>query len=86
MFVLAERAACFYFLNIQEARGQQCEFGESQRDRGKASSPSPSEEDNVILSSLKNRGILSELLKGDRGTSYLTDLMVKDHSPQRICR
>uniref|UniRef100_A0A8C7NQ27 ubiquitinyl hydrolase 1 n=1 Tax=Oncorhynchus mykiss TaxID=8022 RepID=A0A8C7NQ27_ONCMY len=41
--------------NLHNSSGQR-EFGDGQRDRRKAPSPTPSEEDNVILSSLKNRG------------------------------
>ncbi|XP_020490952.1 OTU domain-containing protein 3 [Labrus bergylta] len=43
--------------NLQNSRGQQREFGDGQRDRQKNPSPTASEEDNVILSSIKNRGI-----------------------------
>ncbi|KAG7226883.1 hypothetical protein INR49_022178, partial [Caranx melampygus] len=43
--------------NMQNSRGQQREFGDGQRDRQKNPSPTVSEEDNVILSSIKNRGI-----------------------------
>ncbi|XP_023255552.1 OTU domain-containing protein 3 isoform X2 [Seriola lalandi dorsalis] len=43
--------------NMQNSRGQQREFGDGQRDRQKNPSPTASEEDNVILSSIKNRGI-----------------------------
>lgn len=43
--------------NLQYTRGQQREFGDGQRDRRNAPSPSPSEDDNVILSSLRNTGI-----------------------------
>ncbi|XP_033484115.1 OTU domain-containing protein 3 [Epinephelus lanceolatus] len=43
--------------NLQNSQGQQREFGDGQRDRQKNSSPTASEEDNVILSSIKNRGI-----------------------------
>ncbi|XP_033943493.1 OTU domain-containing protein 3 isoform X1 [Pseudochaenichthys georgianus] len=43
--------------NLQNTHGHQCEFGEGQRARRKNSSPSALEEDNVILSSIKNRGI-----------------------------
>ncbi|XP_035501644.1 OTU domain-containing protein 3 isoform X1 [Scophthalmus maximus] len=42
--------------NMQNPRGQR-EFGDGQRDRLKNPSPTASEEDNVILSSIKNRGI-----------------------------
>lgn len=43
--------------NLQNSRGQTREFGDGQRDRQKNPSPTASEEDNVILSSIKNRGI-----------------------------
>ncbi|XP_059189968.1 OTU domain-containing protein 3 [Centropristis striata] len=43
--------------NLQNSQGQQREFGDGQRDRRKNPSPTASEEDNVILSSIKNRGI-----------------------------
>ncbi|CAK6955046.1 OTU domain-containing protein 3 [Scomber scombrus] len=43
--------------NLQNSRGQQRDFGDGQRDRQKNPSPTASEEDNVILSSIKNRGI-----------------------------
>lgn len=43
--------------NMQNSHGQQREFGDGQRDRHKKSSPTASEEDNVILSSIKNRAI-----------------------------
>lgn len=43
--------------NLQNSRGQQREFGDGQRDRQKHPSPTASEEDSVILSSIKNRGI-----------------------------
>lgn len=48
--------------NLQNSRGQQREFGDGQRDREKSSSPTASEEDNVILSSIKNRGIQGQKL------------------------
>lgn len=43
--------------NLQNSHGQQREFGDGQRDRQKNPSPTASEEDSVILSSIKNRGI-----------------------------
>lgn len=43
--------------NLQNSQGQQREFGDGQRDRQKPASQTASEEDNVILSSIKNRGI-----------------------------
>nr|XP_020468287.1 OTU domain-containing protein 3 [Monopterus albus]XP_020468289.1 OTU domain-containing protein 3 [Monopterus albus]XP_020468290.1 OTU domain-containing protein 3 [Monopterus albus]XP_020468291.1 OTU domain-containing protein 3 [Monopterus albus]XP_020468292.1 OTU domain-containing protein 3 [Monopterus albus] len=43
--------------NLQNSRGQQREFGDGQRDRQKNTSSTASEEDSVILSSIKNRGI-----------------------------
>ncbi|XP_026189538.1 OTU domain-containing protein 3 isoform X2 [Mastacembelus armatus] len=43
--------------NLQNSRGQQREFGDGQRGRQKNLSPTASEEDSVILSSMKNRGI-----------------------------
>ncbi|KAK2897924.1 OTU domain-containing protein 3 isoform X1 [Channa argus] len=43
--------------NLQNSRGQQREFGDGQRGRQKHPSPTASEEDSVILSSIKNRGI-----------------------------
>ncbi|RVE70110.1 hypothetical protein OJAV_G00061300 [Oryzias javanicus] len=46
--------------NLQRSNGCQREFGDGQRDRQKKPSPSfysSSEEDNVILNSIKNRGI-----------------------------
>ncbi|XP_029290794.1 OTU domain-containing protein 3 isoform X1 [Cottoperca gobio] len=43
--------------NLQNSQGHQREFGDGQRDRRKNPSPTTSEEDNVILSSIKNRGI-----------------------------
>ncbi|KAK1898837.1 OTU domain containing protein 3 [Dissostichus eleginoides] len=43
--------------NLQNTHGHQREFGEGQRARRKNSSPTALEEDNVILSSIKNRGI-----------------------------
>lgn len=43
--------------NLQNSQGRQREFGDGQRDRQKNPSPTASEEDNVILSSIKNRGI-----------------------------
>lgn len=45
------------FQSLQNSQGQQREFGDGQRDRKKNSSPSASDEDNVILNSIKNRGI-----------------------------
>lgn len=51
----SENPAQLRIENLQKAHGQQREFGDGQRDRRKAPSPSPSEEDSVILSSLKNR-------------------------------
>lgn len=49
--------AVLFFQNLQNSRGQQREFGDGQRDRQKDSAPTASEEHNVILSSIKNRGI-----------------------------
>lgn len=46
-----------HFQSLQNSQGQQREFGDGQRDRKKNSSPSASDEDNVILNSIKNRGI-----------------------------
>ncbi|KAM4609808.1 OTU domain-containing protein 3 isoform 2-T2 [Polymixia lowei] len=46
--------------NLQNSRGQQREFGDGQRDRRTTPSPTAIEEDNVILSSIKNRGIQGE--------------------------
>ncbi|KAF7657283.1 hypothetical protein LDENG_00029100 [Lucifuga dentata] len=43
--------------NLENSRGQQREFGDGQRDRQKNPSPTALEEDSVILSSIKNRGI-----------------------------
>ncbi|CAG6021124.1 OTU domain-containing protein 3 [Menidia menidia] len=43
--------------NLQNSHGHQREFGDGQRERQKKSSPTSSEEENVILSSIKNRGI-----------------------------
>ncbi|XP_053280512.1 OTU domain-containing protein 3 [Pleuronectes platessa] len=43
--------------NMQNSPGQQREFGDGQRERQKNPSPTAFEEDNVILSSIKNRGI-----------------------------
>lgn len=43
--------------SLQSSHGQQRQFGDGQRNRQKNSSPTSSEEDTVILSSLKNRGI-----------------------------
>ncbi|XP_019944509.1 OTU domain-containing protein 3 isoform X2 [Paralichthys olivaceus] len=43
--------------NMQNSPGQQREFGDGQRERQKNSSPTALEEDNVILCSIKNRGI-----------------------------
>ncbi|XP_054465601.1 OTU domain-containing protein 3 [Anoplopoma fimbria] len=43
--------------SLQNSQSQQREFGGGQRDRRKNHSPTASEEDNVILSSIKNRGI-----------------------------
>ncbi|XP_030589717.1 OTU domain-containing protein 3 [Archocentrus centrarchus] len=43
--------------SLQNSHGQQREFGDGQRDRQKKPSPTVSEEDDVILSSIKNRGI-----------------------------
>lgn len=48
--------------NLQNSRGQQRDFGDGQRDRQKNPSPTASEEDNVILSSIKNRGIQGQEL------------------------
>lgn len=53
---------CFCHQSLQNSRGQQREFGDGQRDRKKNSSPTASEEDNVILSSIKNRGIQGQKL------------------------
>lgn len=46
-----------HFQSLQNSQGQQREFGDGQRDRKKNSSPTASDEDNVILNSIKNRGI-----------------------------
>ncbi|KAM3871851.1 OTU domain-containing protein 3 [Diretmus argenteus] len=46
--------------NLQNSRGQQREFGDGQRDQPTNPSPSSLEEDNVILSSIKNRGMQGE--------------------------
>uniref|UniRef100_A0A3Q3WPS9 OTU domain-containing protein 3 n=1 Tax=Mola mola TaxID=94237 RepID=A0A3Q3WPS9_MOLML len=43
--------------SLQNSQGQQREFGDGQRDRQTNSSPAASDEDNVILSSIKNCGI-----------------------------
>lgn len=43
--------------NLQNSRGQQRDFGDGQRDRQKKPSATASEEDSVILNSIKNRGI-----------------------------
>lgn len=43
--------------SLQNSQGQQREFGDGQKERKKNSSPSASEDDNVILNSIKNRGI-----------------------------
>ncbi|XP_075948823.1 OTU domain-containing protein 3 isoform X1 [Anarhichas minor] len=43
--------------NLQKSQGHQRAFGDGQRDRRKNPSPTASEEDNVILSSIRNRGI-----------------------------
>ncbi|XP_068161904.1 OTU domain-containing protein 3 [Antennarius striatus] len=43
--------------NLPNSRGQQREFGDGQRDKQTTPSSSPSEEDNVILNSIKNQGI-----------------------------
>ncbi|XP_060930385.1 OTU domain-containing protein 3 [Limanda limanda] len=43
--------------NMQNSPGQQREFGDGQRERQKNPCPTAFEEDNVILSSIKNRGI-----------------------------
>ncbi|XP_008316825.1 OTU domain-containing protein 3 isoform X2 [Cynoglossus semilaevis] len=49
--------------NLQNPRSQQREFGDGQMDRQKTPSPTASEEDSVILSSLKNRGDEENLLQ-----------------------
>lgn len=43
--------------NLQNSRGQQRDVGDGQRERHKKNSPTASDEDNVILSAIKNRGI-----------------------------
>lgn len=43
--------------SLHNSHGHQREFGDGQKDRQKNSCPTASEEDNVILSSIKNRGI-----------------------------
>ncbi|XP_068588945.1 OTU domain-containing protein 3 [Cebidichthys violaceus] len=43
--------------SLQKSQGHQRAFGDGQRDRWKNPSPTASEEDNVILSSIRNRGI-----------------------------
>ncbi|XP_054637774.1 OTU domain-containing protein 3 [Dunckerocampus dactyliophorus] len=43
--------------NLQNSQGQQREFGDGQRDRQEKHSPAGSEDDNVILSSIRNRGM-----------------------------
>lgn len=48
--------------NLQNSQGQQREFGDGQRDRRKNPSPTASEEDNVILSSIRNQGIQGQKL------------------------
>ncbi|XP_037629253.1 OTU domain-containing protein 3 [Sebastes umbrosus] len=53
----SENPAQLRIENLQNSQGQQREFGDGQRDRRKNPSPTASEEDNVILSSIKNRGI-----------------------------
>lgn len=47
----------FCYQSLQNSQGQQREFGDGQRDRQTNSSPAASDEDNVILSSIKNCGI-----------------------------
>ncbi|XP_062316097.1 OTU domain-containing protein 3 [Osmerus eperlanus] len=56
----SESPALLRIENLQKAIGHQREFGGGQTDVGKSPSPSPSEEDSVILSSLKNRGMYCE--------------------------
>ncbi|XP_034732475.1 OTU domain-containing protein 3 isoform X2 [Etheostoma cragini] len=53
----SENPAQLRIENLQNSQGQQREFGDGQRDRRKNPSPTASEEDNVILSSIKNQGI-----------------------------
>ncbi|XP_061591027.1 OTU domain-containing protein 3 [Cololabis saira] len=43
--------------NLQSSHGHQREFGDGQRDRQKKPSPAASEDETVILSSIKSRGI-----------------------------
>lgn len=43
--------------NLHNSHGQQREFGDGQRDRQKNTTPTDADDDNVILSSIKNRGI-----------------------------
>uniref|UniRef100_A0A4W6BPP1 OTU domain-containing protein 3 n=1 Tax=Lates calcarifer TaxID=8187 RepID=A0A4W6BPP1_LATCA len=63
--------------NMQNSRGQQREFGDGQRDRQKNPSPTASEEDNVILSSIKNRGIQD--CQDKLGVNFVTEFITIMH-------
>lgn len=52
----------FWHQSLQNSHGQQRVFGDGQRDSRKNPSPTALEEDNVILSSIKNRGIQGQRL------------------------
>ncbi|XP_031142309.1 OTU domain-containing protein 3 isoform X3 [Sander lucioperca] len=58
----SENPAQLRIENLQNSQGQQREFGDGQRDRRKNPSPTASEEDNVILSSIRNQGIQGQKL------------------------
>lgn len=61
MFLIPPHPSLVSFQNLHNSSGQR-EFGDSQTDRRKAPSPTSSEEDNVILNSLKNMGPNCECL------------------------
>lgn len=58
-----------HFQSLQNSQGQQREFGDGQRDQKKNSSPSASDEDNVILNSIKNRGIHGQEFRSSSSSS-----------------
>lgn len=60
VFLMFPRLFCHQ--SLQNSRGQQRVFGDGQRDSQKNPSPTASEEDSVILSSIKNRGIQGQRL------------------------
>lgn len=64
-----------HFQSLQNSQGQQREFGDGQRDRKKNSSPSASDEDNVILNSIKNRGIHGQEFHSSSSSSLAFRIM-----------